>query len=322
MRRSLTTILFALSLCMPTFGGQVLVYEVNSTGHFSEQAALALSHNVTTVTTSTTFLTAITNGTAWDLVMVEIADVSMSDDAALLIDSHVSLGGKAILSYARLDSGASDGVLLRSTFQIAAAADLPTTLAVQAVDPTAPIWSTPNLVAPPLPPFASVPWGDWGDSLTPTAAATAVASFPPSPAGVIGDAIVVGNGGNTICNGFVYDIYEPGQMGNLMRNQIAMLLPSAPLPSFVRGDVDSGGSINLQDAIAILNYLFLVPAPPTPPCLEAADIDAGTSINIADVIVLLTYLFQSGPPPAAPFPNCAPTATSINCNSFPACGFP
>lgn len=318
-----TVIALILFATPALFAGDVLVYETNSTGHGSAQAAVAQSHTVTTVTTSTGFLTEITSPTAWDLVMVEIANDSMSDDAALLLDSYVGGGGKAILSYARLDSGGSDGATLRATFQIATATDLPTTLDIQASVPADPIWTTPTAVPNPIPTFASVPWGDWGDALTAAAGASTVATFAPGPTGPLGAAIVSGNSGRTLCNGFVYDIYEPSVMINLLRNQIALLAPTTGgLPVFVRGDVDGGGSMNIQDVVLLLNHLFVVPAPPTPPCLEALDIDASGGTNLADAVLLLTFLFQSGVAPAPPFPSCAPSAAPMGCNSFPACGFP
>ena len=74
-----------------------------------------------------------------------------------------------------------------------------------------------------------------------------------------------------------------------------VLLPG----SFVRGEVNGDGSINVADGVAVLNHLFVTPGLD---CLESADINNDGGIDLADPISLFTYLFQSGPPPEYPFP--------------------
>lgn len=73
-------------------------------------------------------------------------------------------------------------------------------------------------------------------------------------------------------------------------------------PRFIRGDSDSTGRINLNDAVYALNFLFL--GGPEPSCLDAADADDSDTVGISDAIYVLNYLFLGGPAPVAPFPDC------------------
>jgi len=67
---------------------------------------------------------------------------------------------------------------------------------------------------------------------------------------------------------------------------------------FNRGDVDINRTVNLTDAILILNYQFLGEQIP---CLDAADVNDDGVINLTDPIAHLLYQFLGGEPPAAPF---------------------
>jgi len=65
----------------------------------------------------------------------------------------------------------------------------------------------------------------------------------------------------------------------------------------IRGDVDYSGSINIADAVFLVQYIFF--SGPAPPCLEEGDVDGSGSINIADAVYLVQYIFFGGPPPAS-----------------------
>jgi hypothetical protein len=90
-------------------------------------------------------------------------------------------------------------------------------------------------------------------------------------------------------------------------------------PSFVRGDANGDGSINLVDPIATLVYLFA--GGQAPGCLQAADADDSGDVSTGDAIHLLTYLFASGPVPAEPFPSCGSDTTpdGLTCERFEPC---
>ncbi len=95
--------------------------------------------------------------------------------------------------------------------------------------------------------------------------------------------------------------------------------PSAAAASFVRGDANADGAVDLADAVTVLFRVFLGGA--EPPCLDAADADDSGSLDITDPITVLSYLFIEGRSPKSPFPECGldPTADALGCASFPPC---
>ena len=93
-------------------------------------------------------------------------------------------------------------------------------------------------------------------------------------------------------------------------------------PTFVRGDTNSDGSINLTDGVVPLLYLFSGGAAPV--CLDAADTNDTGSVEITDAIIVFSWLFSGGAAPASPSPlspgysseECAvdPTDDGIGCD--------
>ena len=83
--------------------------------------------------------------------------------------------------------------------------------------------------------------------------------------------------------------------------------------SFVRGNCDGVGSINLVDALLILNVIFIGAAPPD--CLKACDYNDSGTLSLPDGIGVLFFLFASGPPPEPPFPDPGvdPTPDNLPC---------
>ncbi len=69
---------------------------------------------------------------------------------------------------------------------------------------------------------------------------------------------------------------------------------------FLRGDVTHDGVVGLADPIVLLSHLFIAGAA-VPPCLDAADANDNDSLDLEDAIGILDYLFGGGSPPAAPF---------------------
>ena len=84
---------------------------------------------------------------------------------------------------------------------------------------------------------------------------------------------------------------------------------------FRRGDVNADGDINVTDAVALLDYLFL--SGTAPPCRKAADsLDDGT-VNLSDAVGILISLFGGRGPLAEPFEACGsdPTVDDLGCGS-------
>ncbi len=77
----------------------------------------------------------------------------------------------------------------------------------------------------------------------------------------------------------------------------------APSPSFRRGFVNSDSAIDLADAVAILNFLFLAQGID---CEAAGDVNDDNAINLADAVAILDYLFASSFSIPEPFAACGP----------------
>jgi hypothetical protein len=92
-----------------------------------------------------------------------------------------------------------------------------------------------------------------------------------------------------VCNQFGCDVLAGG---------FTYLVP--PGTRFVRGDVDSSGSIDISDGIRVLNFLFS--GGRAPACFDAADSDDRGDLNITDGIRIFNWLFTGGvaPPPPSP----------------------
>ncbi len=69
---------------------------------------------------------------------------------------------------------------------------------------------------------------------------------------------------------------------------------------FLRGDVDGSSGINLSDAIAALQFLFLGGFEPL--CQDAADANDDADLNISDPVFVLQWLFIGGTVPPTPGP--------------------
>jgi hypothetical protein len=65
--------------------------------------------------------------------------------------------------------------------------------------------------------------------------------------------------------------------------------------SFVDGDADGDGDVNVADAVFLINYIFKDGPAPDP--LEAGDANCDGEVNIGDAVFLIDYIFKGGPEP-------------------------
>ena len=85
-----------------------------------------------------------------------------------------------------------------------------------------------------------------------------------------------------------------------------------PIGQFVRSDSNGDGSIDISDAVGMLNFLF---GGGSSGCVDALDANDDGSGDISDPVFLLGFLFSGGATPPLPFPNCGedPTADLLDC---------
>jgi hypothetical protein len=70
--------------------------------------------------------------------------------------------------------------------------------------------------------------------------------------------------------------------------------------TYVCGDANGDTSINISDAVFLIQFIFNHGAPPQP--LDAGDATCDGPVNISDAVYLITYIFGSGPSPCADCP--------------------
>jgi hypothetical protein len=117
-----------------------------------------------------------------------------------------------------------------------------------------------------------------------------------------------------------FDVYRPVSPPCLYEGMAISAAPAAGV-SFIRGDANEDGSLDISDVVSALGALFPAPGQPVIDCLDAADANDDGTFNIADPIALLGGLFGSGGDPAPPFPGCGvdPTADGIGCAGHDSC---
>jgi hypothetical protein len=81
-----------------------------------------------------------------------------------------------------------------------------------------------------------------------------------------------------------------------------------PNETFVRGDCNDDGLVDLSDAIFSLGFQFM--GTQAPRCKAACNNDDSSAIDLTDAIYLLSFKFLGGPPPVAPYPACGGNAPS------------
>lgn len=84
------------------------------------------------------------------------------------------------------------------------------------------------------------------------------------------------------------------------------------------GTLPGNGKPDITDGIRIISQLFLGNGTVFD-CEKAADVDDSGSVNLTDAIYLLNALFLEGPAPTAPFPEAGedPTPDDLECGRYP-----
>ena len=67
------------------------------------------------------------------------------------------------------------------------------------------------------------------------------------------------------------------------------------MTTYVCGDADASGEVDIDDAVHLINYIFSGGPPPEP--YESGDADCSGEVDIDDVVYLIAYIFSGGNPP-------------------------
>lgn len=91
------------------------------------------------------------------------------------------------------------------------------------------------------------------------------------------------------------DSLNPGMSGHLGYGLIDMVAALEMVSSFIRGDADGDGNINVADVVSLINYIFRGGTAPSP--LIAGDANCDGITNVGDAVYLVQYIFRFGPAP-------------------------
>ena len=120
-----------------------------------------------------------------------------------------------------------------------------------------------------------------------------VAGSPPV------EAVIVQNGGAG---------YAP------LRTDGVLSIEGNAASAFVRGDSNSDTTVDIADAVSVLDYLFS--AGVAPGCFDASDANDDESVDVADAVQILDFLFSAGgplPTPGADRCGIDPTSGPLDC---------
>jgi len=115
-------------------------------------------------------------------------------------------------------------------------------------------------------------------------------NLPTTPHFFLWNSILINNNRFIACTSLVFSCLNQGFPHPI----IWRLIQEEEYANMMRGDVNSDDSINLTDAVTILNSLFKGECFP---CPDSGDVNDDGALNLTDAIYLLHYLFSGGSPP-------------------------
>ena len=77
-------------------------------------------------------------------------------------------------------------------------------------------------------------------------------------------------------------------------NHIQVVEPS----TYVCGDANRDGTVNIGDAVYVINFIFKGGPAPSP--LGAGDANCDHAVNVGDAVYVINYIFKGGPAPCCP----------------------
>ena len=90
------------------------------------------------------------------------------------------------------------------------------------------------------------------------------------------------------------------------------LPPPREEPTFLRGDCNGDGVMDISDAIRQIRILFQGGA--AQDCPAACDINGDSRSDISDVVYALNFLFRGRWAPPAPWPECGGALAGLECD--------
>jgi hypothetical protein len=86
------------------------------------------------------------------------------------------------------------------------------------------------------------------------------------------------------------DLWEPYRQSSL---DLSFVITGGR--EYMCGDVDASVSVDIDDVVYLIAYIFSAGPPPDP--YLSGDVNCSGSVDIDDVVYLIAYIFSGGPPP-------------------------
>lgn len=224
--KTLGFLLSSLVLAFNVNAAEILHYVDSDSGLVG--AALTQVGETSTTTSHINFQTDLASQ-VWDLVIVDVPGSSVSSGNTTALDTYIDGGGLSVLSAYTYNSNAALG----TAFDVAYASTFSSPLPVYIWSPAHPIFTGVTDITD-----YDQDAGDNGDKLDPINGAVSLAGF--TAASAVGEAaIILGNGGRTIANGWLFWDAEltPNNI-TMVANQVQFLLgnlqpqaPAIPVPT-------------------------------------------------------------------------------------------
>jgi PKD repeat protein len=123
---------------------------------------------------------------------------------------------------------------------------------------------------------------------------------PTAPVGAVTEIRLVNNREiSPIFN--IFTVNNQTVLPVLEESTVTIVSPDTLEATFIRGDVDGNGRVDISDGISLLNFLFT--GGPPPRCFDAADVADAASVDISGAIYILNFLFLGGASPWVPYPD-------------------
>lgn len=113
---------------------------------------------------------------------------------------------------------------------------------------------------------------------------------------------VISGGGTTVGSSTNYRLSTTlGQtavgLGSSTNYQVNQGFQQSFGQTYLCGDANNDGSINISDAVYLIAYIFASGPAPNP--LLAGDANCDSAVNISDAVYLIAYIFAGGSAPCA-----------------------
>lgn len=229
----------------PPNGGEALYFEDDASGTYLGLTALQnLGYTVTIIDEDTQSLPA--DLSAYDLLVIEVygSSIAASDETAIV--NYVNSGKPAVINYWNFNASTA----LQAAFQATVAQSINTPETLNFWDGASSLFDG---ISGPLVPIGDNGGADNGDKLDANAGAFALAGYSLAETAGQG-AIVRGNSGRTIVNGFAAIDFNGTDMVQLFENEMSAVAPlggtlyfseDANADGLYRFDVSTGAAINL-----------------------------------------------------------------------------